>query len=450
MHTCLWNSTLGFEFSQLFHGGSQIKDKSKRYEVASEIEVSLTESYFLFGKHLNYGVLDSIHKITELPRKTFTLDMPKYLAKAYKSDSLIEKLYSLQPDIPQYKRLQKGLSYYLSHSSMSTDNMPVKSFRVDSVKAIVQSKKALVLHKYLDSVVSDSLYFIALKKFQLDHALKSDGLIGNNTAKALSMSPYDYYLKLVANLEMWRWKEPLESNHIFVNIPSYKLELSQDNKVTFESRVVVGKKKNETPEIKDSLSYIIAYPYWNVPRKISLEEVVLKARRDSTYFKRNNFELLNYNRTSVDVSTIDWKAINKRNFKYYVRQRGGGSNSLGLVKFIFPNKYAVYLHDTPSKSHFNREIRAYSHGCVRVEKPMALAEHLLAGDKNKNDIDSVYKFIKKRKEKPLKLNKKVAVYIYYFTADADENGKVTLYQDIYDIDRKLTHLLIQKRNEFKS
>ncbi len=426
----------------------KIKDKTKRYELAATIEVLLTNSYFMFGKHLHYGVLDSIDSITVLPRKKFNINMPKYTITAYKNDSLIEKLLELQPDILQYKTLQKGLARYLENASLSTNTIQVKNFREDSVNAIVQSQKALVLHKYLDSISIDSLYLIALKKFQSDHALTPDGLIGKNTAKALSMSPYDYYLKIVANLEMWRWKEPLEPNHIFVNVPAYELKLRENDSVRFESKVVVGKKKTTTPEIRDSLQYVIAYPYWNVPRKISLEEIIVKAQKDSTYFNRNNYELLTYRKDTVDMSTIDWNKMNDDTFTYLIRQKGGGYNSLGYVKFIFPNKYAIYLHDTPSKSLFKRELRAFSHGCVRVEKALSMASYILKSDSNEYTPDSMYAYIKKRKEKSIKLNTTIPVYIYYFTVKGKENGELIFYDDLYGTDRKLTHLLIQQRNQF--
>jgi len=324
----------------------------------------------------------------------------------------------------------------------------VGNFRTDSTKAIKQSKRALVLHKYLDSITTDSLYFVALKKFQIDHALEPDGLVGNNTAKALSMSPYDYYLKIVANLEMWRWKEPLRPNHIFVNVPAYELKLRENNLVTFESKVIVGKKKTATPEIKDSLKYIIAYPYWNIPRKISLEEIIVKAQKDSTYFDKNNYELLTYRRDTVNMDTINWNEMNEDTFTYLIRQKGGGYNSLGYVKFIFPNKYAIYLHDTPAKSLFKRELRSYSHGCVRVEKALSMASHILESDENKYTPDSMYNYIKKRKEKSIKLNSTLPVYIYYLTVKGSDNGDLIFYNDIYGIDRKITHLMIQERNEF--
>jgi len=433
------------ELQQNLH---KIADKTTRYKLAAQLEVLLTNSYFTFGKHLHYGVLDSIDSITVLPRKKFKIDMPTYMAKAHENDSLIEKLLQLQPDIPQYQALKKGLSTYLKNASLSTNNVSVRSFRIDSLKAIMQSKKALILHKYLDSITTDSLYAIALKKFQLDHALKPDGLIGKNTAKALSMSPYDYYLKIVANLEMWRWKEPLEPNHIFVNVPAYELKLNENSSVTFESKIVVGKKKTATPEIRDSLQYVVAYPYWNVPRKISVEEIIIKAQRDSTYFDRNNYELLTYTKEAVDMSTIDWNEMNEDTFTYLIRQKGGGYNSLGYVKFIFPNKYAIYLHDTPVKSLFKRELRAYSHGCVRVEKALSMATHILKSDKNMYTSDSMYTYIKKRKEKSIELKTNIPVYIYYFTVSGNNNGKLIFHNDLYGTDRKLTHLLIQQRNKF--
>ena len=416
---------------------AKIENKEDRYKLASEVEILLTNFYMLYGKHLNYGVLDSIDSISSLPRKKFLIDMPKYVYRAHLKDSLLEKLFELQPTHKQYDKLQKKLVNYLNTSSLSTDNVIVENFRVDSIKAINQSKKALVLHKYLDTIINDSLYLGALKKFQLEHGLKPDGLIGKNTAMALSMSPYEYYQTLSANLERWRWKDKLHSEFIFVNIPAFQLEVYEKGIIKLKSKIVVGKKKNQTPEIKDSIQYIIAYPYWNVPRKISVKEILVKARKDSSYLKRNNYEVLTYRKDSVNIDSVNWNEMNEDNFNYLIRQKGGASNALGFVKFIFPNKYAIYLHDTPSKRYFNYESRAYSHGCVRVEKAMQLSDYILEADKNKHTLDSIYKFIKKRKEKAIKLKNRLPVYLYYFTASVDENEKLIFYNDIYGYDKKL-------------
>lgn len=424
---------------------SKIKNKKDRYKLASEIEILLTNFYMQYGKHLNYGVLVTTDSITKLPRKKFIVDMPKYVYNAYNKDSLLEKLFDLQPQNKQYTKLQKKLVNYLRKSSLSTDNIKVENFRIDSVQAIEQSKKALILHQYLDTITADSLYNQKLKMFQIDHGLKPDGLIGKNTAIALSKSPYEYYQTLAANLERWRWKDKMQSEFIFVNIPAFKLEVYDHGILKLKSNIVVGKNKNQTPEIKDSIKYIIAYPYWNVPRTISVEEILVKAQKDSTYLGRNNYEVLTYSRDSVNIDSLNLNELNEDNFNYLIRQKGGSSNALGFVKFIFPNKYAIYLHDTPSKHYFSYESRAYSHGCVRVEKAMQLSDYILESDKNKYNLDSIYKFIDKRKEKTIKLKKKIPVYLYYFTASVDENDNLTFYNDIYSYDNKLMNMITKQQ-----
>ncbi|WP_198842185.1 L,D-transpeptidase family protein [Aureibaculum flavum] len=414
-----------------------IADKKSRYALLSRLEVLLSYEYMRFGRHLNYGVLDSLNEVSILPRKKFNINLPKYLQIAYEKDSLMEKLIDFQPKQPEYRNLQKGLAKYLEHASLSTETVAVVNFRQDSVKSIVQAKKALVLHNYLSEEHKDSLYASAIENFQLDHGLKSDGLIGTNTAKALSVSPYEYYQQIKASLERWRWKENWPTDYLFVNIPSYQLRVVNDNKLSKKFNVVVGSVKNQTPEIIDSLQYIIAYPYWNVPKTISVREILVKAKRDSTYLIRNNFEVIGKDRKKIDPTTVDWGEVNKANFNYSFRQQGGGINALGYVKFIFPNKDAIYLHDTPSKSYFNREIRAYSHGCVRVQNALDLADYLLEKDQNRYTMDTVNTYIKKRKEKWMPMKKNVPVFLYYVSVEADSSGKITFFKDVYGEDKKL-------------
>ena len=420
-----------------------IENKEERYRIASEIEILLTNWYLLFGKHLHYGMLDSLDSITALPRKQFTLDLSEQLLNNYETNNLIGGLLDLQPKEQAYKKLQLKLKELTDGAELKTDVVEVENFRVDSIKAIAQAKKALRLHNYLDTISNDSIYLEALKRFQRDHALKDDGLIGKNTAKALSKSPYEYYQTLVANLERWRWKEPLPDAYLMANIPAFDLKMYDENELQFKHRTVVGKYKSQTPEIRDSLKTIIAYPYWYVPKKISLEEILVKAQKDSTYFKRNNFEVITYRKDSVDYNSLNWDEINQGKFNYLVRQSGGWGNSLGLVKFIFPNKHAIYLHDTPSMHLFGKEKRAYSHGCVRVEGALKLADYLLDYDQNKMTIDSVRKYIEIRKEKPIKMKKRLPILLYYFTASVEEDGNLVLYDDIYNKDKLILEQMHQ-------
>ncbi|PID71375.1 MAG: hypothetical protein CR985_00045 [Flavobacteriales bacterium] len=412
-----------------------------KYMLAAKLDALLSYNYMRHGKHLNYGLLDSISPYTELSRRAFTINLPDYLHKAYKSDSLIVKLLALQPKHKEYHNIQLGLAQFLEKDNLSTNSVPVINFREDSLKAVRQARKALINHGYLTENDTDSMFISALKKFQKSHGLHQDGLVGTNTAKALSLSPYEYYQQMVANMERWRWRDPWKPNRLYVNIPEYILRIYKNDSLVKKHFVVVGSRKNQTPELLDSLAYIIAYPYWNVPKRISVNEILKKARKDSTYMKRNKYEVLTKVKDFIDPDSINWKKVTRQNFDYRIRQRGGAVNALGYVKFIFPNKNAIYLHDTPSKSHFYHEKRAYSHGCVRVQDALKLADYLLEEDENRFTIDTVNAYIKKRKEKWISMQHKMAIYFYYATIVADEQGTVTFYDDVYDLNKPLIKAL---------
>ena len=203
----------------------------------------------------------------------------------------------------------------------------------------------------------------------------------------------------------------------------------------------MGKIKNKTPEVYSKLSYLVAYPYWHVPKSISVNEILIKAQKDSSYIKRNSYEVFTNQRERVDTESINWEEINRDNFNFYIRQKGGSSNALGLVKFIFANKYSIYLHDTPTKYHFQRELRAYSHGCVRVQDALDVAKHILEYDNNQFTIDSINSYVSKRREKKMMLEKKLPIYIQYITCETDQNNRIIFYHDIYNKDKDLIKIM---------
>jgi len=413
------------------------KSKDNRYDLASALEILLTNDYMKHGKHLNSGIVNEVDSFTIVPKKDFKINFPEYLQEAIDNDSIIYKLLDLQPKHLQYRNLQNGLKLFVQKSSLSTKNIEVPNFRMDSLNAIKQAKKALELHRYLFNQYNDSIYLAALAKFQIEHGLIPDMLIGNKTAEALSLSPYRYYKQIVANLERWRWKNDWGSKYLYVNIPGFSMQLYNNKIIEREHKIIVGKVENQTPEMIDSLEYIIAYPFWHVPRSISINEILVNAQKDTTYFKRNNYEILNYSKDKLDPKSINWKKVNEGNFNYLIRQKGGVSNALGLVKFIFPNKYSIYLHDTPTKYYFNFESRAYSHGCVRVQHALDLADHILSADNNKYTLDSIFNYIEKQQEKSMLLKTKIPIHIVYFTANVDSSGNIIFYNDVYKKDDKL-------------
>mgnify|MGYP001606062302 CR=1 FL=1 len=288
---------------------------------------------------------------------------------------------------------------------------------------------------------TDSSYFAALKLFQVKHGLSPDGLIGTNTANALSKSPYDDYKKAVMSLEKWRWKNSWGTEYIFVNIPSYQLKVYQNNNLKKTFKVVVGKPSNPTPEINDEMEYLILFPFWNVPYSISTKELLPKIKKDSTYLARNNYQVFTNKNKPINSAEINWESISENNFNYNIRQNSGNGNSLGLIKFVFPNKHSIYIHDTPSKGFFMNDIRAYSHGCVRLQNPFGLADIILSYDNNKYNVDSVHVFIANKNQKRIKLNKKIPINIEYFTCGTDTNNTIVFYKDIYELDGKLEKLM---------
>jgi len=425
--------------------------KDDRFQDAALLEITLTTTYFLFGKHLNYGITpkDSTYLFTDIPRKKFNINMVQHLLKANKSDSVIIYLLSLQPPHKEYKNLQKGLKKHLVNNHLSKEKVKVDPFRKDSLLSYQQSRKALILHNYLNQNDTDSSYFEALTKFQIEHGLFPDNLIGKNTASALSKSPHFYYKSIAASLERWRWKEEWGKDYIYVNIASYQLKVYQNNEMVKKHKVVVGKNSTRTPEIDDEMEYMIVYPYWNLPYSISSKETLAKVKKDSTYLNRNNFEVFTNKRKKLDANKIDWSKVTADNFNYKIRQKGGGSNSLGLIKFIFPNKHSVYFHDTPSKRFFKKDLRAYSHGCVRVQSPIDLAGQILASDNNDYNMDSVNVYIKRKRQKKITLNKELPVHIHYLTCEYDNENNLIFYKDIYKKDTDLAELMFSE-NQFEN
>jgi len=410
---------------------------------AAGMESLLTEKYFLLGKHLNVGLIKKTDTFSSLPRKSFAVNLPEYLKKAADADSVIPYLLALQPKHFPYRKLQKALENYVRNTNLVRDKVAVPSKKTDSLGAISAARRALFIHKYLNDTTSEGQYLEALKKFQKDHGLHPDGVVGFNTATALSRSPYEQYQSAAISLERLRWNPVWKKDYIYVNIPSGHLWFVVDGAVKSEHRVVVGSKGNNTPEVYSKLDHLVAHPFWYVPRSISVNEILVKAKKNPEYLARNNYEVI-VDSKIVAPESIRWDTINDTNFKMRIRQKGGSGNSLGLVKFIFNNPYAVYLHDTPSKYHFEREVRTYSHGCIRVKDALDLADKILESDENIFTLDTINHYVEIRKQKTMPVNKHIAIYIQYVVCEGEDDGRIIFYQDVYKQDTALKNHLFGK------
>lgn len=399
-----------------------------------ESELLLTQNYITFGRLISNGQIEEVKEYYSFERRVIDTNWLYILDNGINNETEIINLLSLQPKNDEYVRLQKGLSAYLSRVKLNDSTIKVKEYRKDSIKTYQIARKALVLHGVIehDSII-DSLLIEGVKKFQYEHGLTPDGVIGKGTAKELSRSTNYFYNQAKVSLEKWRWTKDFEEEHILVNIATYKMKCYQQNKVAETKRVVVGTNKTRTPELDSKLDYMIAYPYWHVPRSIIEGELVAKAKKDSTYLSRNGYELFKGSQ-AVNSKTIDWSGGS--NYKF--RQKGGRSNALGEVKFIFPNRHSVYFHDTPSKRFFQKGRRSYSHGCVRVHEPLKLVDYLLKTDSaSRYSLDTVKTFIKNKTRKVVTLNKKMPVYIRYYSVEADSVNNIRFYPDVYSKEKEL-------------
>jgi murein L,D-transpeptidase YcbB/YkuD len=312
----------------------------------------------------------------------------------------------------------------------------------DAMPAI---KQILYLTEDLAKPDSSNLYdevtVVAVKNFQRRHGLAEDGKIEAKTLAALKIPARERVQQILINMERSRWvPTEVKGDYILVNIPQFRMFVYENNELQWSCNVVVGKSNpvNETVVFNDSIEFVVFSPYWHIPKNILFNEIIPSVKADPTYLERNNMEIVT-NKGKPITGDINWDLYTEH-FPYIVRERPGRANSLGLVKFLFPNPFEIYLHDTPSKSLFSRPSRAFSHGCVRVEKPLQLAKFLLRDDTTWTD-EKLEEVTTSGEEMFVRLKKKVPVFIAYFTSWVDSAGQVNFREDVYGHDTTMKQLL---------
>lgn len=294
--------------------------------------------------------------------------------------------------------------------------------------------------------VYDSTLVAAVKDFQSQNGLRPDGIVGRSTRRSMQTetnTPLSEE-RILANMEAWRWMpEDLGKFYVLVNIPEYRFRVFENDEVIHSERVIVGKLKNQTPSFSDEMETVVIHPSWGVPNSIKVKEILPSLARGGSVLQRQNLRIKRNGR-HVNPHAIDWSRADIRNYDVY--QPPGRSNVLGVVKFLFPNKHAVYMHDTPTKHLFKQTTRTYSHGCVRVRDPVQFAKTVLAADKGW-DADHVDQLISGGPQNnQIVLDQKIPVHMVYFTAFVDENGEVTTLKDMYGHEKRITLALAGKRH----
>ncbi len=425
-----------------------------------KLDILLTDLFFTLSKDVREGSLDYYKFNRMLKNKseaeeinyTWTtskkkMDYISFLDKAVSTNDMKKAIYSLQPDNQIYQKLKNAyIKYQAIEASGGWQKIPGgKTLRLGVVdgnrvpiltERLYKTGDLLQYDPFLIKVtpeVSD-----AIKNFQRRMGLTPSGVLNRSTRNALNI-PVEVRLRQIKlNLERSRWEsQNFGDNYILINIPDFRMNFIRHENSELSMRVVVGTRKNPTPIFQSKMSYFVVNPTWTVPSSIVLKEMLTKLQDDPDYLSTRKFKMYSdwsKNRKEIDSFDIDWYAYTEESKLPYsfVREPGKG-NPLGSVKFIFPNRHAVYMHDTPSKKYFKRNVRAFSHGCIRLAQPQKLLE-LLSNNFTDLDYANVKKLQKSAENKSIPLSDKIPVYIRYYTAWSDENGNVSFRNDIYGYD----------------
>lgn len=417
-----------------------------------KLDVLLTDAFLLLGSHLYYGKVDPEKEGAnwKMKRKDPELRLDLKLEEALLENEVDNELNMLAPKYRSYWRMKEELAFFLKLDEqiwpVILSDKPVKPGDSSQIVPIIRKRLIKLRYELSDTVSTIIDYELEeqLKMFQNDWGLNADGVLGKTTLEYLNCLPLKLMGQLKVNMERFRWL-PLQmtEKHIIVNIANFKLDLIVGADTLISMRAVVGQETKRTPVFNESMTYIVFSPAWTIPNTILKEEVIPQLLKGPGYLTKKNMKLLRNDGTELAYSDVDWSTISESNFPYMVRQDPGPGNALGRVKFMFPNNYNVYIHDTPSRSFFARDARAVSHGCIRVEDPFDLAV-LLLSDIPEWTPENIRTAMQQPKEQTVLLKVPVDVMVIYLTAWTDGKDRVQFRNDVYKSDEKVLVALNQK------
>ena len=431
---------------------SYLEDHPEDQKKKAVFDILLSDGLIVYAYQLYKGKLDpeSLYPTWNFFSRTLPENSIDQLIIAINENKIESFLVKLPPQTRDYQGMRSGILKYNNIISMgSWESLPEIS---NSIKPYENSYLMPLLRDRLSlegfDIASDSSFYYdenlltQVKLFQATSGLEPDGVIGKNTIKALNESADSKLNKLRVNMERSRWVEGDEMEEFFiVNIAKYQLYYSDSGKVTYSSKVMVGTDEKQTPVFRDKMEYIVFNPTWTLPQSIASKETLPKLKQDSLYLKKNNMHIINSKGEILSDSGIVWSNYTSDYFPFIIRQEPGPGNALGRVKFLFPNNYAIYLHDTPSKSLFAKEERAFSHGCIRVQNPLDLAEFILQKQDANWTMDSIKTIIADKETHTVRLKKSIPIYIMYWTAGVDEYDRLFFVPDVYGRDERILKAL---------
>ncbi len=417
-----------------------------------EVELLATDAFLVYTSHLAAGHVDpkTVHVTWFIPRPE--VDIVGLLQQAASTRDIRSVLEQVAPSAPAYGRLKVALAAYRSIADRGGwPSLPAGP----ALRAGDRDARVVVLRKRLavtDSRVRDQTSELldedlrrSVALFQRLHGLAEDGVVGPATKRALNVSVDERITQIRLNLERWRWLPVhLGDRYLLVNIAGFRLDVVESNATVMTMRAIVGRPYRNTPIFSDVMTYLVFSPYWHVPPGIAARDILPKVQKDPRYLAANGFRVFRGwdSDVAIDPAAVTWAGVTRSNLPYRFRQDPGPLNALGRVKFMFPNDFHVYLHDTPSRNLFNETTRAFSSGCVRIQQPIDLALYLLK-DTPGWDRSAIERGMNRRQEQTVRLHTSIPVHLLYWTVWADDDGTLQFPADIYSRDIRLRQALDQ-------
>jgi len=428
---------------QKFNADSLSKGDRKDASLWSKADVMLSDAFMQIIKDVKLGRLpqDSISM-----RKDSVLNDDFYLQRfsSLQSGSLTQIINSLEPKHKEYQLLKAGIPKFL-------DSADYRPFTIVPYPEKNISKFNTALQKRLyeggfiasDSTLADSAQLAeAIKLFQKKKNIPIDGRAGEGTVRMLNVNDREKFIRIAISMDKYKMlPETMPAKYIWVNVSSNYLQLIDSGKIKLTSKVICGKTKTQTPLLTSNITQLITYPQWVPPASIIAKEILPGVKRDPGYLAKKGFSLVDSKGNEVDPYSVNWTKYNK-SMPYKVVQGSGDANALGIMKFVFNNKYSVYLHDTNQRYLFANSMRSLSHGCVRVQQWQDLAKYILRNDSinasgnNYTKIDSMQSWLQRKEKRSIAVHNPIPVFIRYFTCEA-QNGRIVFYDDVYNEDKYL-------------
>ncbi|MEI9911693.1 MAG: L,D-transpeptidase family protein [Bacteroidota bacterium] len=429
---------------RMFVNDSLAKTERRDAVLWSRADLLLTDAFMQMVKDIKLG---------RLPKDSITLRTDSVLTDDFyikqwdalkQSASLSQVMRSLEPKHWGYRALKAGIQKFLD----SADNRPFTIVPPQGKDPVSRNtyRKALQTRLYQggfiasDSIPADSATLAeGVKKFQKRHGITADGKAGEATLRLLNLSDKDKFIRIAISMDRYKLlPDTMPPRYVWVNLPSYYLQLRDHDTMKLLSKIVCGKPLNRTPLLTSAISEMITYPQWTIPTSIIVKEILPAAKKNPGYFAKKGFSLIDKDGNEVDPYSVDWSKYSK-GIPYKVVQGSGDDNALGILKFNFNNKYAVYLHDTNQRYLFAQAVRSLSHGCVRVQEWEKLAYNILQYDnpdqkKLQAKEDSLSRWLIRKEKHSIGIRNRLPVFIRYFTCEGKGDG-IVFYDDIYNEDK---------------